>query len=91
MDFPAATRGRTAVAHYSDDGHSSGADRETTLADLIADLIIWAALREIDWEEALERAQNYAAIGDPCQTCGTEVPSACLHCPGCANGALEPR
>lgn len=32
----------------------------TTLADLLADLMIWAASTEIDFDEALFRARTYA-------------------------------
>ncbi|MEJ8640020.1 hypothetical protein [Streptomyces sp. MS2.AVA.5] len=89
MDFPAANRGRTAVARYSNDGHDSGHEREVTLADLFADLIIWAASREIDWETALEQALRLAADGEACPKCGFEVPSASLNCPACAGATAE--
>ncbi|MFE2640113.1 hypothetical protein ACFXKF_36115 [Streptomyces scopuliridis] len=90
MDLLAADRGRTAVDHYSAEGHSSD-DAPTSLADLIADVLIWAALEGIDWEDALERAQGYALSGEPCPRCSSEVPSASLNCPACAAGAPESR
>ncbi|GLF98203.1 hypothetical protein [Streptomyces yaizuensis] len=90
MDLLAAARGRTALGHYSQDGHTSD-DLETGIADLIADILICAAFEGVDWEHVLKRARGYAASGDPCPACGTEVPAASTGCPACATGAPESR
>ncbi|MGW1976633.1 hypothetical protein [Streptomyces sp. NPDC001889] len=55
----AALRGQTAVNHYQRE-RGGEPDLPTSLADLVADLILWSAHHDLDWDRALDRAEWYA-------------------------------
>ncbi|MFK0047900.1 hypothetical protein ACIQU4_28200 [Streptomyces sp. NPDC090741] len=92
MDYASATRGRLAIEQYIAEGHPAAEDHETSFADLIADLIIWAALENIDWEYGLERAERYATEDDGtfCPVCSGPVPAVAQHCPACTAAPSSP-
>ncbi|GAA3086924.1 hypothetical protein GCM10020000_87040 [Streptomyces olivoverticillatus] len=63
----AATRGQAVINHYQQS--SSPEDLATTTADLVADLILWSAHRDLDWDDTLRRAEGHAAEESCCNAC----------------------
>lgn len=88
MDLPAADRGRTVVERYRAGGDGSD-DLPTCVADLVADVLIWAGHEGADWEDALDRARRNALRGELCPRCSTEIPSASVRCLTCGADAAE--
>ncbi|MEU5425800.1 hypothetical protein AB0H73_09350 [Streptomyces olivoreticuli] len=63
----AAIRGQAVINHYQQSSSLEGL--ATTTADLVADLILWSAHRDLDWDDALRRAGEYAAEESCCPAC----------------------
>ncbi|WP_372412641.1 hypothetical protein [Streptomyces luteireticuli] len=83
----ATTRARTIIKRYSDDCYgTTGETPETALADLVADLMLWAALNRLSWSEAIDNARFHASTGNPCTLCGDDIQflDSEGHCPDCA-------